>query len=207
MDAVAYAMIVAGALLVREVAVGRAANTVDDVRDLFVAALRGDMNALRTVVSRRGKNLAVVGGDVSAGTSTTATGLGATVLAKAHELATRANNTYVYGATGPNAYDCSGLVWRALKDTGIYTGARFTTHTFANVASGRFATRVDQPQPGDIVLWPDHMGFYIGPNRLYSALDTKDGIIESSLTVSSGTPSYWRITGSNATYNEQVPQG
>lgn len=64
---------------------------------------------------------------------------------------------YVWGGTfnGNSGGDCSGLVWRAMLDTGASV-PRFTTTT---ILLSKHFSRVTSPSPGDIIVWPgDHMG-------------------------------------------------
>ena len=72
---------------------------------------------------------------------------------------------YVYGACGPNSFDCSGLVSYCL--TGKYT--RIGT-------SGTFAgwPKVSDPKPGDICVKPGHVGIYIGNGKMIHAPHTGD---------------------------------
>lgn len=72
---------------------------------------------------------------------------------------------YVYGAAGPNAYDCSGLVMRAYDQVGIhlphYTGTMLG-----------YGQRVSQGSmlPGDIVFpSSSHVGIYIGNGKMIVA--------------------------------------
>jgi cell wall-associated NlpC family hydrolase len=114
------------------------------------------------------------------------------VIQMAHKLG-RSAGKYVWGATGPNAYDCSGLVWRTLVKTGKYNGPRFTTSTIGS--SG--LKRVGNPQRGDIVVWPGHhMGFVLGPNRMYSAKSPSAGIGRNTISGDAGyfgrKPVYYR---------------
>src|SRR5690606_19079030 len=55
---------------------------------------------------------------------------------------------YVYGAEGPDAYDCSGLVQAAWKAAGVSI-PRVTTDQFA--AGTKVST--SQLQPGDLVFY------------------------------------------------------
>ena len=67
---------------------------------------------------------------------------------------------YQWGAVGPDAYDCSGLVSYCL--TGIH--ARLgTTTTFMSWP------RVSDPQPGDICTSASHCGIYVGPGTMIHA--------------------------------------
>lgn len=203
MQTVAWLFIITAVVLIRQVTKGRADKLPEDLRDFMLALLSGDNAAMREVASRSGETLtptqaatvpegnsSVSGsaGGISGGTAS-----GNALLAEARKLGTAANNRYVWGATGPNGYDCSGLVWRAARNIGIYKGVRFTTYTFRAQARG-WAQEVKTPQPGDIVLWTGHMGIVSGPDKMYNALSSKAGILESSISGHSGTPSYWRIT-------------
>lgn len=67
---------------------------------------------------------------------------------------------YAWGAVGPEAYDCSGLVSYCL--TGVH--ARLgTTATFMGW------TRVSDPRPGDVCVNSSHCGIYIGGNQMIHA--------------------------------------
>ena len=81
---------------------------------------------------------------------------------------------YRFGASGPDYYDCSGLMWKATRKAGVYTGGRFTTWTIGgNAAFGK----VSSPVVGDLVVWPTHhMGVVTGKNQFYSAKNSRDGI-------------------------------
>ena len=72
---------------------------------------------------------------------------------------------YVWGAAGPNSFDCSGLVSFCL--TGRYS------HTYS---SSDFVglTKVSNPQPGDICVRVVHVGVYIGGGQMIHAPHTGD---------------------------------
>jgi peptidoglycan DL-endopeptidase CwlO len=79
---------------------------------------------------------------------------------------------YVWGAAGPDAYDCSGLTMVAWASVGVplghYTGWQWT--------EGRPVTRAEL-RPGDLVFWyPDlhHMGIYVGGGWVVHAPHTGD---------------------------------
>ena len=104
-----------------------------------------------------------------------------------------AGNVYVLGATGPNAYDCSGLVFRTLVNLGLYSGQRFSTRNFI-ACSSHIAFPVSSPAVGDIVLWvAAHIGIVTGPDTFYSAYSPARGILDTSISRFPGTPRYYRL--------------
>ena len=72
---------------------------------------------------------------------------------------------YVWGACGPNSFDCSGFLSYCL--TGSYSRLG-TTLTFMGW------TRVSNPQPGDVVTTATHCGIYIGNGQMIHAPHTGD---------------------------------
>ncbi|MBR7827547.1 C40 family peptidase [Actinospica sp. MGRD01-02] len=84
---------------------------------------------------------------------------------------------YVYGATGPNAYDCSGLIQAAYARIGV----ELPRTTFEQVKVGSPIYNVSQLQPGDLLFIPGsdgtasapgHVGMYLGDNLLIQAPET-----------------------------------
>ncbi|MYT33237.1 MULTISPECIES: C40 family peptidase [unclassified Streptomyces] len=74
---------------------------------------------------------------------------------------------YVWGATGPSSYDCSGLTQAAWKAAGV----DLPRTTWDQVKTGsRVST--DQLQPGDLVFFFNdisHVGMYIGSGKMIHA--------------------------------------
>jgi len=104
-----------------------------------------------------------------------------------------AGNVYVLGATGPNAYDCSGLVYRTLVNLGLYNGRRFSTRDWIALSS-HIAFPVSSPAFGDVVLWEaHHIGIVTGPDTFYSAYSPARGILDTSISHFPGTPRYYRL--------------
>lgn len=93
----------------------------------------------------------------------------ATAPADAGEVVARAYGKlgcpYVWGATGPDAFDCSGLVGYCLTGTTVRIG---TTQTFMGWQ------RVTNPQPGDVCTTDSHCGIYIGGARMIHAPHSGD---------------------------------
>lgn len=83
---------------------------------------------------------------------------------------------YVYGASGPNAFDCSGLVCY------VYGYARGrTTYSMINSikASGGWKTSIDQLSYGDLVFeyGGSHVGLYLGNGQIVHAANPSSGVI------------------------------
>lgn len=73
---------------------------------------------------------------------------------------------YVYGGTGPNSWDCSGLVMKAWAAAGV----SIPRVVGPQIAAGK-AVPMDQLQPGDIVAYGDmsHDGLYVGNGKVVHA--------------------------------------
>lgn len=76
---------------------------------------------------------------------------------------------YVWGATGPNSFDCSGLVQWAYRQAGLSVPRT----TYDQVATGAPVGRGDL-QPGDVVLFngAEHVGLYAGGGMVVHAPTT-----------------------------------
>lgn len=195
--------ILAGVLLARQVVVGRAKETPGDIRDLTLAFLNADTEAMKAVLTARGENAPVTpSSEVATDDGVTGAVQGPPlpgnniVAQKAIQLGNAASG-YRLGATGPTFYDCSGLIWKAATLVGAYDGVRFTTSSFRAIGPS-WCTQVTIPNVGDIVLWPSHhMGVMTGPDQMYSARSPSKGIGTSSISGDSGyfgsQPEYWRV--------------
>ncbi|HUQ00283.1 MAG TPA: NlpC/P60 family protein [Aeromicrobium sp.] len=73
---------------------------------------------------------------------------------------------YVYGGTGPNQWDCSGLVMKAFAAAGVSL-PRVVGPQMAAVRS----VSMDSLQPGDLVAYGDmsHIGIYLGHGKVIHA--------------------------------------
>ncbi|WP_353726322.1 NlpC/P60 family protein [Lactiplantibacillus plantarum] len=87
-------------------------------------------------------------------------------------------NKYVWGADGPSAFDCSGLVEYTLKKLGI---------SFPRTSGEQYKASkyVSNPKPGDLAFFgpggSSHVGVYIGGGNMYSAENEHDGMGISSV--------------------------
>jgi cell wall-associated NlpC family hydrolase len=74
---------------------------------------------------------------------------------------------YVYGGTGPDSYDCSGLAQRAWSAAGVHI-----PRTTRQQAVTGATVPVSQAKPGDLVIfYPDasHVGLYAGQGKVVVA--------------------------------------
>lgn len=77
---------------------------------------------------------------------------------------------YVYGATGPGSYDCSGLTQAAYKAAGVTIGRT----TYDQAKDGVAVSKADL-QPGDLVFFYSglsHVGIYLGNGQIVHAPHT-----------------------------------
>lgn len=198
MTTIAWLLILAGIIIIRQVASGRIMNIGQDLSDAFLAFTRGDTNELTAVFARRGNANSPVSSDpndLGPGTLTYAGKGGLATVAVG--LGTAAKG-YRWAATGPDYYDCSGLMWRACQRVG-YKGPRFTTETILNQKG---MVRTLDTSVNTMVLWPvgsggvtGHIGVITGPDQFYSARSTRTGIGYSKIsTFRKTTPIYVRFT-------------
>ncbi|MCT3213397.1 peptidase M23 [Lactiplantibacillus plantarum] len=117
-----------------------------------------------------------------------------------------ATNKYVWGAAGPNAFDCSGLIEYTLKKMGI---------SFPRTSGEQYkaSKHISNPKPGDLVFFgpggSEHVGVYTGNGEFYSAENEKDGMGISKVHGGGyGTfAGYGRVPGlSDSTSSDKAPK-
>jgi hypothetical protein len=80
---------------------------------------------------------------------------------------------YVWGAAGPDTFDCSGLVQQAWKAAGV----DIPKYTQTQYEQGGQQVPISQAQPGDLVFWGSgrdpkathHVAMYLGNNEIVQA--------------------------------------
>ncbi len=113
----------------------------------------------------------------------TASGSGGSVVSTAQSYVGKAS--YVYGASGPNSFDCSGFTSYIYKQYGVNLN-RTAAGQYSN---GTSVSRSDL-QPGDLVMFGssassiNHVGIYMGGGQIVHAANPSRGVTVD--TINSG---------------------
>jgi peptidoglycan DL-endopeptidase CwlO len=82
--------------------------------------------------------------------------------------------SYVYGAAGPDSFDCSGLTMAAWSQAGV----SLPHSSSAQYSAGEHISE-SELQPGDLVFYYSpisHVGMYIGNGQIVNALNPGSGV-------------------------------
>ncbi|MDU4934517.1 MAG: C40 family peptidase [Peptostreptococcaceae bacterium] len=92
---------------------------------------------------------------------------------------------YIWGADGPNSFDCSGLVQYVYKNA---LGKDIPRVSYEQAKFGQ-AVKKEDLQVGDLVFFDtmnkgrvSHVGMYVGNNEFIHASNPKDGVKKSTLS-------------------------
>lgn len=108
---------------------------------------------------------------------------------------------YVYGAKGPNSYDCRGLTYYVYKEiTGIKL--KDSSKTQANDSRGQLITSISALEPGDVLAFTsddskslanvNHVGLYIGDGWMIDASSSKGQVIKHKVFTGNSKEYYTR---------------
>lgn len=90
-------------------------------------------------------------------------------------------DAYVSGGTGPNSWDCSGLVQAAYKAAGI----DLPRISYQQSSMGTSVSLSDL-QPGDVLYWGSrsgsyHVAIYVGGGKYVGAQNPSSGVVEHTM--------------------------
>lgn len=104
-------------------------------------------------------------------TSVSGSGTGSRI---ANAALSKKGSNYVWGASGPSTFDCSGLVWWSHRHCGIKFGR---TDTKGLSKMGKRVSSLSSAKPGDVLIFSSngsysgihHTGIYIGGGKMVHA--------------------------------------
>ncbi|MEI3162930.1 MAG: C40 family peptidase [Lachnospirales bacterium] len=107
-------------------------------------------------------------------------------------LNAQVGKSYVWGATGPNSFDCSGLVYYCFNKAGKKI-SRMTAQGYYNSCT---KVKAKDRQKGDLIFWAKngkvyHIAVYVGDGYQISAENEKVGVVKKKVT--SGVYAYGRL--------------
>ncbi len=103
---------------------------------------------------------------------------------------------YVWGAKGPNSFDCSGFVYWCLNQVGV-NQSYLTSSGWRNVGRYTKITNFSSIQAGDIVVVNGHVGIAAGGGTVIDASSSNGRVVHRSLSSwwANNFICAWRIFG------------
>ncbi|MET9345606.1 C40 family peptidase [Streptomyces termitum] len=145
------------------------------------AEARATRDSARSTLTATSASGSSASGSVSRSSFETAkpvTGSAAAIVAFARA---QVGDAYVRGGTGPNSWDCSGLVQAAYRQANIdlprVSGSQSSMGTSVSLSD---------LQPGDVLYWGSrsgsyHVAIYVGGGKYVGAQNPSTGVVERSL--------------------------
>ncbi|MFJ2090056.1 C40 family peptidase [Streptomyces sp. NPDC087901] len=142
------------------------------------AAERASRSAARTTLSASTGSSSGSSSSATTSYASTATGSAASIVAFAQA---QVGDAYVPGGTGPNSWDCSGLVQAAYRTVSVDLPRVSQSQSTAGTQ-----VSLSNLQPGDILYWGSagsayHVGIYVGGGQFVGAQNSSTGVVQRSL--------------------------
>jgi len=93
---------------------------------------------------------------------------------------------YVYGAKGPNTFDCSGFVYWVLNKAGIKQ-SYMTSYSWQSTSRYQRISSMKNIKRGDIISFRGHVGIALGNGQMIDASST-----QGKVRITSINSSYWK---------------
>jgi cell wall-associated NlpC family hydrolase len=96
---------------------------------------------------------------------------------------------YVWGAQGPNSFDCSGLVYYCLKQAGS-SRTRYDAAGYSQVSDWQKITSMDKLEKGDLLFFSTngkkvgHTGIYVGEGMMIDASSANGKVVKRACKTS-----------------------
>lgn len=146
------------------------------------AEAKAEREAAEQAASRSAERTTLTTTATAAASDTVAAPAGGSVGTVIAFLKAQVGDAYVMGGTGPNSWDCSGLVQAAFRQVGVdlprVSGAQSTAGTPVSLSN---------LQVGDILYWGSagsayHVGVYIGNGQYLDAANPSKGVVIQDLS-------------------------
>ncbi|WP_435837931.1 C40 family peptidase [Streptantibioticus parmotrematis] len=132
--------------------------------------------------SQERPSLSLASDSSSASSSSSSSSASGSVASVVSFVESQVGKAYVMGATGPDAYDCSGLVQAAYRTIGVDLPRVSEDQSTAGTQ-----VSLSDLQPGDILYWGSagsayHVAIYVGGGNFVGAQNPSSGVVEHPLS-------------------------
>jgi cell wall-associated NlpC family hydrolase len=157
------------------------------------AALEKEQSLLSTLTAQQ-RATVVTAGNTTGGYSGSLPAVSGRAGAAVAYVKSKVGDAYVYGDTGPSAFDCSGLMYAAWAAAGVSI-----PRTSEEQAASLTSISQSELEPGDLIFFypqsdgPSHVGMYVGGGMFIDARNENVGVLYGSLDPSSKYYSYMPV--------------
>lgn len=147
----------------------------DKSKETIVGLISKAKSTIQSKTEKQTINRGDSGGSAPSFNAGTASGSASQLLSYAYKFL---GKPYVWGATGPNAFDCSGFTSYVFRSVGV----SLPRVTYDQARVGTAVSRSNL-QPGDLIFTeisrrgPEHVGIYVGNGKMIHAANPRQGVI------------------------------